>query len=75
MVLTFRRGAAYCCMEWGCHLPLFNGKRWDRLRGALAAYAVPAPTQLKLRLTCVIEERAIFFDPFRPTQPDLAGSP
>src|SRR5207249_3237120 len=34
MVLTFRKGSAYCCMEWGCHLPLTNGKRWDGLRRA-----------------------------------------
>ena len=27
LVLTFRKGAAYCYMEWGCHLGLFDGKR------------------------------------------------
>ncbi len=66
VVLTFRRGAAYCCMECRCHLPLFNGKRWDDLRRTLAAHGVAVPPRLELRLSCVVEEGAIFFDPFKP---------
>ncbi len=66
VVLTFRRGATYCCMEWGCHMPLLNGKRWDRLREELAGHGVPLPPQLQLRLSCVVEEGAIFFDEERP---------
>lgn len=66
VVLTFRKGAAYCCMEWGCHLGLTDGRRWDGLRRALAADGVTAPARLGLRLSCVVEEGAAFFDPFRP---------
>jgi hypothetical protein len=67
MVLTFRSGAAYCCMEWGCHLGLTpHGQRWHALRRALAAHGVAAPPRLKLQLTCVVEEGAVFFDLFRP---------
>jgi hypothetical protein len=71
MVLTFRSGAAYCCMEWGCHLVLTSGKRWHTLRRALAAHGVAAPSRLVLRLTCVVQEGAVFFDisrsdPIRP---------
>jgi hypothetical protein len=66
VVLTFRRGAAYCCMEWGCHLALTDGKRWEGLRRALAAHGIAAPAQLELRLSCVIEEGAVFFNLFRP---------
>jgi hypothetical protein len=73
VVLTFRKGAAYCCMEWGCHLGLFDGKRWDGLRRALAAHGVPAPARLELRLSCVVEEGALFPDPFRP-DPARRGS-
>jgi hypothetical protein len=36
VVLTFKKGRAYCCMEWGCQLALFDGKRWDKLHQALA---------------------------------------
>jgi hypothetical protein len=27
VVLTFQKDCAYCCMEWGCHLALYDGKR------------------------------------------------
>jgi hypothetical protein len=66
VVLTFRREAAYCCMEWGCHLALFDGKRWDALRRALAAHGVMTPPRLELQLSCVVEEGAVFFDLFKP---------
>jgi hypothetical protein len=66
VVLTFRSGAAYCCYEPGCHLGLLNGKRWDVLRRALAAHGIAAPLSLELRLTCVVEEGAVFFDFARP---------
>jgi hypothetical protein len=68
VVLTFRRAAAYCCYEWGCHLALTHGqgKRWDRLRRALAAHGVAAPARLELRLSCVVEEGAMFFDFSKP---------
>jgi hypothetical protein len=66
MTLTFRKGAAYCCTQWGCHLGLIDGKRWDALRRGLAAHGVPAPPRLELQLSCVVEEGAVFFDFFRP---------
>jgi hypothetical protein len=66
VVLTFRKDAAYCCMEWGCHLPLLGGKRWERLRRALAAHGVAVPPRLELSLTCVIEDGAVFFDLSKP---------
>jgi hypothetical protein len=53
-------------MEWGCHLALTNGKRWEGLRLALASHGIVAPAQLKLQLSCVIEEGAVFFNLFRP---------
>src|SRR5262245_26903435 len=65
VVLTFRRGAAYCCMEWGCHLPLYKGRRWDQLHRTLGAHGVTAPPRLELRLSCVVEG-AVFFDLFKP---------
>jgi hypothetical protein len=66
IVLTFRRGSAYCCWEWGCHLGLTDGKRWDVLRQVLAARGAADPPRLTLRLTCVVEEGAVFFDLTRP---------
>jgi hypothetical protein len=72
MVLTFRKGSAYCCMEWGCHLPLMDGKRWHGLRRAFAAHGVAAPPRLELRLTCIVEEGALFLRPPQ-TGPDPAG--
>jgi hypothetical protein len=64
--LTFRSGSAYCCLECGCHLALFNGKRWDGLRRRLAVDGVPAPSRLQLRLDCIVEDGALFFDFTRP---------
>jgi hypothetical protein len=52
VVLTFQKDSVYCCMEWGCHLSLFDGKRWDRLRQALAAHGVVAASSMQLRLSC-----------------------
>lgn len=64
--LRFRSGSAFCCPQWGCHLALCDGKRWDGLRRRLAAHGVTAPAQLELRLTGVIEEGALFFDWGKP---------
>jgi hypothetical protein len=66
--LTFRFDSAYCCMESGCHLGLFDGKRWNGLRRRLMAYGIAPPRQMELRLTCVIEEGALFFDFAKPDQ-------
>jgi hypothetical protein len=66
VVLTFRRGAAYCCLEWGCHLALTDGRRWDALRRALAARGIVAPSRLELALSCVIEEGVVVYDTSRP---------
>jgi hypothetical protein len=62
VVLTFKRDRTYCCMEWGCHLGLFDGKRWSRLRQALAEADIVAPARLQMLLTCQIEAGALFFD-------------
>ena len=64
--LTFRRGSAYCCWEWGCHVALIDGKRWDAFRRLLTAHGIIAPPRMELRGTCVIEEGAIFFDFSKP---------
>jgi len=64
--LTFRSGTAFCCYEWGCHLSLIDGKRWDGFRRLLAVYGIVPPPRIELRWTCVIEEGAIFFDFFKP---------
>jgi hypothetical protein len=66
VTLTFRAGACYCCMEWGCHLPLHDGKPWVRFRAALTANGIAAPACLVLALTVVVEAGARFFNPFRP---------
>jgi hypothetical protein len=66
MMLTFRSGVTYCCYEPGCHLGLVDGKQWDVLRRVLAAHGIAAPRSLELRLTCVVEEGAVFFDLAKP---------
>ena len=66
VMLTFKKGRAYCCMEWGCHFAMFDGRRWDRLHAALAESGVVAPPSLRLQLSCKIEEGAVFFDFSKP---------
>jgi hypothetical protein len=66
VVLIFKKDRAYCCMEWGCHLALFDGRRWERLHEALAKSGIVAPPGLRLQLFCKIEEGAIFFDFSKP---------
>jgi hypothetical protein len=65
-VLTFKKGNAYCCMEWGCHLAFFDGKRWDKLHTLLSESGVVAAKSLRLQLSCQIEEGAVFFDFSKP---------
>jgi hypothetical protein len=72
LILTFRTGSVYCCYESGCHLDLYDGKRWNRLRRELAIHGAPIPGQLELRLTLVIEDGALFFDLFQP-EPSRRG--
>jgi hypothetical protein len=62
LALTFRAGSAYCCDQWGCHLDLHEGKRWDRLRRELSARGIEVPSRLELRLTVVVEAGALLFD-------------
>lgn len=66
LVLTFRRGTAYCCMEWACHLGFVRGERWVKLRRALTVRNITVPDQLNLHLQCIIEEGAMFHDFSRP---------
>jgi hypothetical protein len=66
--LTFRRGCAYCCYEAGCHLGLFDGKRWDGLRRTLSERGIDAPPRMQLRTEVIVEDGAIFFDLGQPDQ-------
>lgn len=66
LALTFRAGSAYCCFESGCHLELYDGKRWDWLRRGLTACGMQIPDQLVLQLTVVVEAGALFFDFWQP---------
>ena len=66
MTLTFHSESAYCCMEWGCHLSLHDGKRWETLRRKCADLGVSTPTRFQLQLSCVVESGALFFDISRP---------
>ena len=80
--LTFRAGVAYCCTEPGCHLPLFDDKRWDGLRRELTKNAIAVPPRLELQLSGIIEEGALTFDFSKPDpvrrgryafKPEVAG--
>ena len=64
--LIFRRDAAYCCMEWGCHLGFISGDSWEKFRLVLSAEIPILPDKLTAHLKCIIEEGARFFDLSRP---------
>lgn len=66
LTLTFRAGSAYCCTEWGCHLNLPPGKRWEGLRRELSARGLVPGERLELHLTVIIEPGALLFDWSRP---------
>lgn len=66
LTFTFRSGSAYCCQEWGCHLGFTLGERWVKLREALSSRSIPVPDRLTLRLRCIVEDGALFFDFSRP---------
>jgi hypothetical protein len=64
--LTFRRGSAYCCYEYGCHLNLYSSRSWEWLRRELEERKIVVPPRLELRLTVVVKEGAVFFDLSKP---------
>ena len=66
LALTFRSGSPYCCYQYGCHLNLTEGRRWDWLRRELSARSMDPPSRLRLRVTVTVEEGALFFDWSRP---------
>jgi hypothetical protein len=70
--LTFLCKSVYCCYEHCCHLPLFTGNRWDRLRQEFSDHGVAVEDQLELRLTCIIQDGAVFFD-FSKPDPNRRG--
>ncbi len=70
--LTFRRGSAYCCPEWECHVGLRPGKRWGNLRRKMNDAGIAVKPRLELRGTCMIEEGTNFFD-FSKPHPDRSG--
>jgi hypothetical protein len=63
--LTFRAGAAYCCMEIGCHVGLHRKVVWARLRDALGALGVDPPA-LEAHVIAIVEDGARSFDLSRP---------
>lgn len=64
--LTFLADCHYCCLEWSCHLGLSDGKRWTRLRNCFKNHGVDAPEKFELRLLCLVESGAKFFDMAKP---------
>ena len=66
LALTFLSAEAYCCGEWGCHLKLHPGKRWDWLQRELSNRGLEIPSQLELHLAVAIQPGALFFDWSRP---------
>jgi hypothetical protein len=66
LTLTFRAGSAYCCCEWGCHLSLPKGRRWEWLRQELHGRGLAPAGGLTLHLTVVVEPGALVFDWSRP---------
>lgn len=63
---TFRSGRPYCCDGWHCHLGLFDGERWTRLRQVATSQNVELPPLLTIHGTFIIEEGALFYDLSQP---------
>ncbi|MBI5865568.1 MAG: hypothetical protein HZB38_13880 [Planctomycetes bacterium] len=60
LVLTFKSGRRYCCLEWGCHVRIFEGEYWAAIRTELARRGLGANPKLTLRsLRCVVEDGAL----------------
>jgi hypothetical protein len=66
LTLTFRTGSAYCCCEWGCHLDLRAGQRWEWLRRELSANGLVPAERLQLHLALIVEPGTLLFDWSRP---------
>ena len=66
ITMTFVTGSHYCCVEWGCHLPLHDKDMWRWLRRALTAIAAAPEEPMRARVTITVECGALFFDVSRP---------
>jgi len=66
ITMTFVTGSRYCCVEWGCHLPLHDEDTWRRLRGALTAIGAAPEQPMRARMTIAVECGALCFDVSRP---------
>jgi hypothetical protein len=67
LVLTFRSGVRYCCIELGCHCGIRSPRYWSGLRKQLDAHGLcelPLPTIRSVRV--VVEQGALI---------DLGGVP
>jgi hypothetical protein len=63
LVLTFRSGERYCCVELGCHCDLRGAWYWSELRDEMGAHGLGGFPLPKVRNVRVVVEEGAFFDP------------
>jgi hypothetical protein len=70
LILTFKKGAEYCCMEPGCHLPFGfddSQRSWKEFREILKLKGVEPAGPIQMRMTGVIEEGSVMKIELRKT--------
>ena len=62
LIVTFKAGEKYCCMEWGCHFGLLSDPAdWRRIRRVLRDRGLEwLPLLTIRRLRVIVEEGALF---------------
>lgn len=61
LILTFRSGVRYCCIQFGCHLGDIDAPEyWSSLREAMDRHGLgPIPLPILRRVRVVVEEGAL----------------
>jgi hypothetical protein len=60
LVLTFKAGVEYCCIESGCHFGYYSRDTWAQLRRPLGRHGLGAVPPLTIRkLRCIVEPGAM----------------
>ncbi len=65
---VFKQGYHYCCDEFDCHLSLFEGARWNKLREVFEESDLEIPSRIRIKGECVIEAGSLFYDLSKPSR-------
>lgn len=62
LLLTFKAGKRYCCVEPNCHFGLHSFADWDKLHQLFVKHKAEVVRPTMLRLRGIVEQGAFIYD-------------